>query len=88
MFVVRVEGESMWPALIPGRRYFASGIGVLRAGDIAVFRHPKEMSGIFVKRVAEARGGAYRMESAVSWGSSSRDFGIVPQKCILGKIWK
>lgn len=88
VFVVRVEGESMWPALVPGRRYFASSRGVLRVGDFAVFRNPKETSRIFVKRVAAARDGAYGMESAVSWGSSSREFGPVPQKYVLGKVWK
>lgn len=88
VFTVRVEGESMWPALVPGRRYFASSIGVLRAGDFAVFRNPNEMGRIFVKKVTEVCGAAYRMESAVPWGSSSNDFGLVPQKHVLGKIWK
>lgn len=86
LFVVRVEGESMWPALIPGRRYFASGIGVVRVGDFAVFRNPRETSRIFIKRAAAAREGGYIMESAVSWGASSRDFGPVPRQYIIGKV--
>ncbi len=85
-FVVRVEGESMWPALIPGRRYFASGLGVVRVGDFAVFRNPKETSRVCVKKVAAVHRGEYIMESAVSWGASSRDFGPVPRGLILGKL--
>lgn len=77
----------MWPELIPGRRYLASGLFVPRAGDWAVFRNPKETGGIFVKRVAEPCKGAYIMESAVSWGSSSREFGPVPHQLIIGKLF-
>lgn len=88
VFWVRVEGESMWPELVPGKRYLASGLGVVRVGDCAVFRNPKDASRIFVKKVAEVCGAAYRMESLVSWGSSGRDFGLVPREYVLGKIWK
>ncbi len=87
LFAVRVEGESMWPALVPCRRYLASALGVVRVGDCAVFRNPKETSRVFVKRVAAVRGGDYIMESAVSWGSSSRDFGLVPERLVLGKLY-
>ena len=88
LFFVRVEGESLWPVLVPGRRYLASRWGVLRVGDCAVFRNPKEKQEIFVKRVAGQSRDGYIMESAVSWGASSRDFGPVPREFILGKIWK
>ena len=87
MFVVCVEGESMWPVLVPGRRYLASALGVVRVGDCAVFRNPKETSRVFVKKVAAVyHGDYYIMESAVSWGSSSKDFGPVPRDHILGKV--
>lgn len=87
VFLVRVEGESLWPALIPGRRYLASGFGVLRTGDLAVFRNPKNEREVFVKRVARESEDGYIMESAVSWGLSSRDFGPVGRRLILGKIF-
>ena len=87
LFFVRVEGESLWPVLVPGRRYLANAIGVVRIRDLAVFRNPKNKQEIFVKRVAGKQGGCYIMESAVSWGSSSSDFGPVPRELILGKIW-
>ena len=84
-----MEGESLWPVLVAGRRYLASRWGVLRIGDWAVFRNPKEKQEIFVKRVAGTGRGGYIMESTVSWGASSADFGPVPRNLILGKIiWK
>lgn len=86
LFVVRVNGESLWPHLEPGRRYFASGIFLPCAGDFAVFRNPQETGRIFVKQVREVRDDGYVMASTVSWGSSSDDFGIVPPHLILGKI--
>ena len=88
LFLVRVEGESLWPYLIPGRRYLASGILAPCVGDLAVFRNPINPADVFVKRVAALRADGYIMESAVSWGSSSRDFGPVPRRLILGKIWR
>ena len=87
IFFVRVEGESLWPMLVPGRRYLASSCGVLRVGDFAVFENPKNREEIFVKRVAARHKDEYIMESAVSWGTASRDFGPVQRNLILGKLW-
>ena len=87
LFLVRVDGESMWPVLVPGRRYLASRFGVLRVGDLAVFRNPKENEKIFVKKIREVLAYSYIMESTVSWGLSSRDVGPVRRELILGKIY-
>ena len=88
LFLVRVEGESGWPYLVPGKRYFASNLLVPRAGDWAVFRNPYESGGrILIKRVGAVLDGEYIMESMVSWGSSSRDFGLVERRFVLGRVW-
>ena len=87
LFVVRVEGESGWPYLVPGKRYLASSLFVPRTGDWAVFRNPKRREEIFVKRVASAHDNLYIMEGAVSWAASSSDFGAVSRALILGKIF-
>lgn len=47
-FFVRVRGESMWPVLVPGRRYLATTFMKARDGDIVVADTP---DGIVVKRV-------------------------------------
>ncbi len=87
VLAVRVEGESMWPHLTPGKRYLVSGLLAPRVGDFAVFRNPQDPARVFVKRVAGTENGFYRMESAVSWGSSSDDFGVIPRHFILGKVY-
>jgi hypothetical protein len=87
LFLVRVEGESGWPYLVPGKRYFASGFVAPRVGDWAVFENPRDRGRILIKRVKASAGGKYIMEGAVSWGSSSRDFGLVERRFVLGRVW-
>ncbi len=86
LFMVRVEGESLWPHLVPGRRYVASALACPRIGDFAVFRNPRDTNRVFVKSIREISADGYVMASTVSWGSSSTDFGIVPRELVLGKI--
>lgn len=76
----------MFPALLPGRSYFASAIGSIREGDLIVFRNPRNTSRIFVKKVAKKETGGYFVEGLCADSSSSRDFGTVPESLILGKI--
>jgi hypothetical protein len=75
------------PALLPLRRYFASGLFFPRVGDFVVFQNPKNKDEIFVKKVSELLpGGSYLVESVFPVGSSSADFGPVPKELVLGKI--
>lgn len=88
LFRVRVSGESCWPSLVPGRSYWASALAPVRAGDFVVFRNPMDDKQILVKKICGVRDGAYQVGSTVSWGLSSKDFGAVDKKHILGKlIW-
>ena len=84
--MVRVTGESALPALVPGKSYLASNIFLPKVGDFAVFRNPRNPAEIFVKRVTRFKNGRYMVESMVSWGASSSDFGLVARELILGKI--
>ncbi|HLD31103.1 MAG TPA: S26 family signal peptidase [Patescibacteria group bacterium] len=86
IFLIKIEGESMWPVLIPRRQYLATNMLPIRRGDLAVFYNPQNKQEIFVKRISRISNGKYYMESMVSWGSSCRDFGCVIRKNILGKI--
>ena len=52
-FTVLVTGESMWPALIPGRRYTAQSGVEPQINDIVVAKHPHDPSSTIVKRVSE-----------------------------------
>lgn len=51
LFRVKVEGESLWPELIPGRVYWASKLVQPRVGQYVVFKNPADASGYFVKKV-------------------------------------
>ena len=86
LFVVRVEGESCWPELIPGKRYLGSGWLSPRVGDFAIFENPKNQNEIFVKKVTAVKGDQYRVASTVSWGSSSTGFGLMSTRDIIGKL--
>jgi phage repressor protein C with HTH and peptisase S24 domain len=85
LFRVRIEGESMWPELVNGKRYFATPLVAPRVGNCVVFRDPQN-SGVFVKKIVGHEAGGYRLASLVLWGSSSDDFGLVPREDIIGTV--
>lgn len=85
-FTVKVEGESGWPILIPGKFYLASNLFQPKSGDFIVFKNPKNIEQIFVKRVSRIIDNGYWVESLVSWGFSSNDFGLITSDLFLGKI--
>ena len=83
---MEVQGESAWPDLIPGKQYFASRVLPVRLADFIVFQNPKNVSEVFVKRIKAIQQQGYEVESTVSWGSSSKDFGLIPKQNVLGKL--
>ncbi|MBI3442722.1 MAG: hypothetical protein HY007_03060 [Candidatus Sungbacteria bacterium] len=86
LFRVRVSGESCWPALVPGKTYWASTFRKIRKGDFVVFRNPIDRKEIFVKKIFRVQEKGYKVVSLISWGESSKDFGIVSKKNVLGKV--
>lgn len=86
LFLVKVEGESAWPFLVPGRTYLVSSILRSRVGDFAVFRNPKNPNEIFVKKVTAVEGGRYSVESTVSWGTYRNDLEVIDRRSILGRL--
>ena len=86
LFNVKVSGESGWPQLVPGKRYFASGLFSPRVGDFIVFKNPRNSEGVFVKKVTATRDGGYEVAGTVSWATSSKEIGIVPRELVLGKL--
>ncbi len=85
LFLVKVEGESGWPTLVSGKRYLATNLILPQQGDFLVFRNQHDCE-VYVKQIAEVRRNGYMMESTVSWGSSSRDFGMIPFRATLGVV--
>ncbi|MBI3420760.1 MAG: hypothetical protein HY006_01730 [Candidatus Sungbacteria bacterium] len=86
IFVVHVEGESALPLLIPGKKYWASGITPIRPNDFIVFSRPHNPKLFFVKRVQSIDRNGYDVQSMVSWGIAGDELGRIPKACVLGKI--
>ena len=85
-FLVKVEGESLWPELIPGKRYFATSMLKPNADDYVVFKNPRNQREIFVKKVKRIIDGSYEVGGTVPWSSSSEGFSFVANELVLGKI--
>jgi len=86
IFLVKVEGESAWPELIPEKIYFATNLLRLKIGDFVVFRNPKDQREILIKRIKFIRKSFYFLEGTLPWSKSSKNFGLVDKSLILGKI--
>jgi len=85
LFLVKVEGESMWPHLVPGKRYLASSFIKPKEGSAIVFYHART-GNILVKRVQRGDNNRYRVQGTVSWSSSDNDIGWVSGSEILGTL--
>ena len=88
LFLVKVEGESGWPELVPEKTYFATSLLKPRVGDFIVFKNPKKPAQILVKKVKARVANRYEVAGDVSWSTSGRDFGVVNNEFILGKLIK
>ena len=86
LFLVRVNGESMWPALRPGCFYLASGWLRIKVGDFLVFKNPANHNQILIKQVEKIRSEGCEVDGTVSWSQSSQDFGLITKNLILGRI--
>lgn len=86
LFWVKVNGESCWPILIPGRKYLATNLLSPRLGSFIVFKNPKNKDEIFVKRITRIFDRGYAVDGLVSWASGSENFGLVNKNHVLGKI--
>ncbi|WP_175410611.1 nickel-type superoxide dismutase maturation protease [Streptomyces sp. TRM64462] len=86
--VAEVTGPSMVPTLRHGDRLLVHYGAALRPGDVAVLRHPLQQDLLIVKRLAEARGGAWWVlgDNQAAEGVDSRAFGAVPAELVLGRV--
>jgi signal peptidase I len=98
---VRVEGWSMFPALMPGERALFDRLAYARdrprRGDIVLAQHPRRNLRM-VKRITAVPGdtaggralaaGEYWLEGDNADGSTdSRDFGPIPRRQLLARGW-
>ncbi len=81
-FLVRVSGESMWPLLVPGRRYLASSLLAPRQGRIVVAPNPSYPPELLIKRVERVEGQRLHLGGTVGWSSSY----VVPRQSVYGVL--
>lgn len=86
LFVVKVEGESAFPELLPGSYYLATSLRKPKPGNFIVFTDPNKPSRILVKKVRSISNEGLAVESVVSWGTSSENFGLISQKNVRGIV--
>ena len=77
---------SMWPSLVPGRKYLATSLLAPRVGDRIVFQNPKNVAQIFVKKVIKKEHEGYFVSGERSGSTSSEEIGVVNKKLVIGKI--
>ncbi len=69
-FQVVVTGESLWPDLVPGKRYVARRDVEPQLGDIVVATNLNDPSQAIVKRVSAINDGLYTLSGTVSWSAT------------------
>ncbi|MEV6985086.1 nickel-type superoxide dismutase maturation protease [Sphaerisporangium sp. NPDC051017] len=86
---VRVDGESMAPALRPGDWLVVRRRARIRPGDVVVARLPGDPGTMIVKRAAWADGDGWWLESDNQRAPGRRDswdFGAVPASQVVGRV--
>ncbi|MGP9018636.1 nickel-type superoxide dismutase maturation protease [Streptomyces sp. BR1] len=86
--IAEVTGTSMVPTLLHGDQLLVHYGSELRAGDIAVLRHPLQQDLLIVKRLIELREGGWWVlgDNPDDEVVDSRAFGTVPGELVLGRV--
>lgn len=87
IFLVKIDGLSAWPELTPGKFYLGTSLFNPKVGDWLIFKNPKNQNDILIKRVINFKNNSYFVAGNLSFSSSSRDFGLVKENLILGKLF-
>ncbi|MEU0669651.1 nickel-type superoxide dismutase maturation protease [Streptomyces lavendulocolor] len=86
--LAEVSGPSMVPTLHHGDQLLVHYGAPLRAGDVAVLRHPLQQDLLIVKRLVERRAGGWWVlgDNRAAEAVDSRAFGPVPEDLVLGRV--
>ncbi|WP_328396583.1 nickel-type superoxide dismutase maturation protease [Streptomyces sp. NBC_00390] len=86
--VAEVTGRSMYPRLRHGDQLLVHYGAELRAGDVAVLRHPLQQDLLIVKRLVERRDGGWWVlgDNHGDEVVDSRAFGAVPDELMLARV--
>lgn len=85
--IAEVMGPSMYPTLKHGDQLLVHYHAPVRAGDVAVLKHPLQQDLLIVKRLAERRdSGWWVLGDNPGAEGDSRVFGAVPEELLLGRV--
>ncbi|MFE2943218.1 nickel-type superoxide dismutase maturation protease [Streptomyces sp. NPDC059255] len=85
--IAEVTGPSMYPTLRHGDQLLVRYGAPVKAGDVAVLRHPLQQDLLIVKRLVEWRdGGWWVLGDNPGAEGDSRVFGTVPEELLLGRV--
>jgi nickel-type superoxide dismutase maturation protease len=85
--VAEVTGPSMYPTLKHGDQLLVHYGAQVKAGDVAVLRHPLQQDLLIVKRLVERReDGWWVLGDNPGAEGDSRLFGTVPHELLLGRV--
>lgn len=72
----------MWPALVPGKTYWATSLLESREGDIVIAQSKESQSGFVIKKIKRVGGENYLLGGAVPWSSTYE----VKRENIIGRL--
>ncbi|MEV0034996.1 nickel-type superoxide dismutase maturation protease [Streptomyces sp. NPDC050804] len=85
--IAEVMGPSMYPTLKHGDQLLVHYRAPVKAGDVAVLKHPLQQDLLIVKRLVERRdGGWWVLGDNPGAEGDSRVFGTVPEELLLGRV--
>jgi nickel-type superoxide dismutase maturation protease len=87
---VRIVGPSMEPALRNGDWWVVRRGGRPGPGAVVLMRHPRRPDALIVKRLAHrTQAGWWVLGDQPERSEDSRQFGEVPDACIVGRlVWR
>jgi nickel-type superoxide dismutase maturation protease len=85
--IAEVMGPSMYPTLRHGDQLLVHYRASVKAGDVAVLKHPLQQDLLIVKRLVERReDGWWVLGDNPGAEGDSRVFGTVPDELLLGRV--
>jgi nickel-type superoxide dismutase maturation protease len=85
--IAEVTGPSMYPTLKHGDQLLVQYKAPVKAGDVAVLKHPLQQDLLIVKRLVERRdGGWWVLGDNPAAEGDSRLFGTVPDELLLARV--
>lgn len=85
---VRIVGPSMAPTMLNGEWWVVRRGSNVSPGDVALVVHPDRPDLLIVKRlVRRENGGWWVLGDNPDASEDSRQFGVVPDGNVLGRLW-